>query len=57
MLNKKGSRPMSDSAYPPMRREVQDYLKFCERLLAVALEPNHNLPVTGIDGTHNETVT
>jgi hypothetical protein len=29
--------PMSDSAYPAMRREIQDYLRSCERLLAAAL--------------------
>ncbi len=33
---------MSDSAYPPMRREVQDYLRSCERLLAAALQPNRS---------------
>jgi hypothetical protein len=32
---------MSDSAYPSMRREIQDYLRSCERLLAAALQPNH----------------
>ena len=32
---------MSDSAYPPIRREVQDYLRSCEHLLAAALQPNH----------------
>jgi hypothetical protein len=25
-----------------MRREVQDYLRSCERLLAAALQPNHS---------------
>lgn len=32
---------MSNSAYPPMRREVQDYLRSCECLLAAVLQPNH----------------
>jgi hypothetical protein len=32
---------MSDSPYPSMRREIQDYLRSCERLLAAALQPNH----------------
>ena len=36
---------MSESSLPPLRQEVQNYLRSCEHLLAVPVTP-HNPPFT-----------
>lgn len=43
--DEKGGCPMSESALPRFRHEVQNYLRSCEHLLSVPAAP-HNPPFT-----------